>query len=105
MSRSARTVIWSWLVWFVMCPAALAQTDSTAQITGVVKDPTGAVVRGVEVIATQTDTGRTHTATTNEAGFYALPYLSIGPYRVHTASPSFRSHVESGIVLQVNSNR
>jgi hypothetical protein len=84
--------------------SALAQTDSTAQISGVVKDASGAVLAGAEVTVTQIETGLTRTASTNESGFYALRNLPVGPYRLEAVLPSFRSHVQTGIVLQVNSN-
>ena len=68
------------------------------------KDQTGAVLPGVEVTATQTDTGATRNTVTNETGSYALPNLPLGPYRVEAALPGFRTYVQTGIVLQVNSN-
>ncbi len=83
-------------------PQVMAQ--STAQISGVVTDQSGAILPGVEVKATQTDTGITRSAVTNEAGLYILPNLSIGPYRVEAALPGFRSYARTGIVLQVGSN-
>src|SRR5438046_236404 len=78
--------------------------QSTAQISGVVTDQSSAILPGVEVKVTQTDTGITRTAVTNETGLYILPNLSIGPYRLEAALPGFRSYVRTGIVLQVGSN-
>ena len=46
--------------------------QATAQISGTVKDQTGAVLPGVEVTVTQTETGVTRTAVTNETGSYVL---------------------------------
>src|SRR4029453_6439993 len=77
---------------------------STAQITGSVTDPTGAVLPGVEVTATQTGTGVSRSAVSNEAGTYVLPNLPVGPYRLEAALPGFRTFAQTGIVLQVNSN-
>ena len=45
-----------------------AWAQATAQIGGTVKDQTGAVLPGVEVTVTQTETGATRTAVTNETG-------------------------------------
>jgi len=78
--------------------------QSTAQISGVVTDQSGAILPGVEVKVTQTDTGITRSAVTNETGLYILPNLPIGPYRLEAALPGFRSYVQTGIVLQVGSN-
>ena len=78
--------------------------QATAQISGRVQDTTGAVLPGVEVTATQTGTGIARTAVTNETGSYVLPNLPIGPYRLQAALPGFRTYVQSGIVLEVNSS-
>ena len=84
------------------CASVWAQ--ATAQISGVVRDQSGAVLPGVEVTATQTDTGIGRTTITNEAGSYIMPNLPLGPYRFEAGLPGFRTFVQSGIVLQVNAN-
>src|SRR5262245_10161388 len=81
-----------------------AETASTAQITGSVKDQSGAVLPGVEVTVTQTDTGLKRSVPTDETGSYVLTNLPVGPYRLEAALPGFRTYVQTGIVLQVNSN-
>src|SRR5207248_2956917 len=78
--------------------------QATAQISGTVRDPSGAVLPGVEIRATQTETGVARTTVTNETGSYALPNLPTGPYRIEAGLPGFRTFVQSGIALQVNSN-
>jgi hypothetical protein len=85
-----------------ICPNGWAQ--ATAQISGTVRDQSGAVLPGAEVTATQTDTGIARNAVTNETGSYVLPNLAIGPYRLEAALPGFRTFVQTGIVLQVSSN-
>ncbi len=83
---------------------ASAWAQATAQISGSVRDQTGAVLPGVEVTATQTATGATRSAVTNETGSYVLPNLPLGPHRLEAALPGFRTFVQTGIVLQVNSS-
>ena len=78
--------------------------QATAQISGAVHDQSGAVLPGVEVTATQTDTGVKRTTVTNETGHYVLPNLSLGAYRLEAVLPGFRTFVQTGIVLQVNGN-
>src|SRR5262245_14073180 len=87
-----------------LATASLAWTQATAQISGTVKDQTGAVLPGVEINATQTETGITRSTVTNETGTYVLPNLPLGPYRVEATLPGFRTFVQTGIVLQVNSS-
>src|SRR5881628_2593022 len=78
--------------------------QATAQISGTVRDQSGAVLPGVEVSATQMATGTKRTILTNETGSYVLTNLAVGPYRIEAALPGFRTFVQTGIVLQVDSN-
>src|SRR2546430_12046179 len=86
-----------------LCPAVLGQTVAS-QISGSVRDPSGAVLPGVEVKVTNTDTTATRTVLTNETGAYAVPNLSVGPYRLEAALPGLSRVVQSGSVPQANSN-
>src|SRR5687768_2977148 len=90
------------LVCGLLCTQAWAQ--GTAQINGSVKDQSGAVLPGVEITATQTDTGVSRNTITDERGSFTLANLPIGPYRLEAALPGFRTYAQTGIVLQVNSN-
>src|SRR5437867_1956026 len=90
------------LILTILCGDVWSQ--ATAQISGVVRDQSGAVLPGVGVTATQTETGINRTTVTNETGSYVLPNLPLGPYRMEAALPGFRNFVQSGIILQVNSN-
>ena len=82
---------------------ALAQ-QSTAQLGGRVTDETGAVLPGVTVTATQTDTGFSRTVVTDNDGSYVMPNLPTGPYRLEVMLQGFRTYVQTGIVLQVDAN-
>jgi len=90
----------------VLCAmsAVIAWGQATAQIHGVVQDMSGAAVAGATVKATQTETGLTRTATSEADGGYVLTNLPIGPYNVEFTKDGFTTVVQSGIVLQVNSD-
>jgi len=90
------------LLSLLSCAGLWAQ--ATAQISGGVKDQSGAVLPGVEIRVTQTETGITRDAVTNETGSYALTNLPIGPYRLEASLPGFRTYSQTGIVLLVNSS-
>src|SRR5262245_30179330 len=87
-----------------VCAAVNVWGQATAQISGTARDQSGAVLPGVEIKATQTETGVTRDTVTNESGSFVLPNLAIGPYRLETTLPGFRAFVQTGIVLEVNSN-
>ena len=86
----------------IFAPAVWAQAVS--QISGTVQDQSGAVVPGVEVTLTQTDTGARRSVVTDDAGFYVLTNLPLGPYRLEASKTGFTSYVQTGIELQVGSN-
>jgi len=90
------------LISLFTCVTVWAQ--ATAEISGSVKDQSSAVLPGVEIAVTQTDTGISRTAVSNETGSYVLPNLAPGPYRLEAALPGFRTYVRTGIVLQVNTS-
>src|SRR5688572_24502062 len=87
----------------ILTPAD-AFSQATSQVSGRVTDTTGAVLPGVEVKLTRTDTGIVRDALTNEAGAYSFPSLNPGPFRLEATLPGFRTFVQSGIVLQVGAN-
>src|SRR5215831_8742872 len=102
MNRVASRLLVGILLLLVTCTGLWAQ--ATAQINGVVQDPSGAVLPGVEVTATQTETGVSRMTVANETGLYTLPNLPLGPYKLEASLPGFRTFAQTGIVLQVNSN-
>ncbi|HVQ16820.1 MAG TPA: carboxypeptidase-like regulatory domain-containing protein, partial [Vicinamibacterales bacterium] len=84
--------------------SGVAFAQATAQLNGRVTDESGAVLPGVTVNATQTDTQFVRTVVTDETGSWTMPNMPIGPYRLEISLPGFRTHVQTGIVLQVNAN-
>jgi len=96
---------WGILVgFFLLLVATNAFAQATAQINGTVADTSAAVLPGVTIVAIQTDTGFRRETISDEKGAYGLLNLPIGPYRLEATLAGFRSYVQTGIVLQVNSN-
>jgi hypothetical protein len=93
--------------WSIVLLVVLASVGSlfgqrtSASISGVVTDPSGAVVPNAQVTATSTDTGAVSSANANANGFYVIPNLQPGPYQLDVAVTGFESFEEKGIVLQV----
>ena len=86
------------------CATIWAQAISTSQIKGTVQDPSGSVVPGADVTVTQTDTGIARNVTTGADGGYLFNELPVGPYQLQVTKAGFSKAVQSGIVLQINSN-
>lgn len=77
---------------------AHAQFDR-GSITGTVRDQQGAVVPGVTVTATSTQTGQARTTVTDGTGFYTFPNLQPGRYDVTVELPGFKKGSRTGIPL------
>jgi len=74
---------------------------ATASINGTVVDATGAVVPGVRITVTQTDTNFTQSTETQSGGQYTLTSLPVGPYRIVAEMNGFGRYEQKGFVLVV----
>ncbi len=80
-SIHATRVAFALLVVLIAGLGAFAQTD-TGSITGVVKDPNGAIVPGATVEVTNLKTGEERTVTSNDDGTFSVPALKASTYSV-----------------------
>jgi Carboxypeptidase regulatory-like domain len=81
--------------------AAYAQL-STASVTGIVRDSTGAVVVQADVVLRNVDTSVERTTASNSAGNYLFLNVNPGRYILETKAPGFKSSIISEFTLQVN---
>ena len=81
-------------------PASHSQT--TAGITGVVTDQSGAVVPGTTITIRDVETSAVHTATTDASGRYVVLGLPVGEYSVGATKADFIEYNRTGINLVVN---
>src|ERR1700723_4423056 len=66
-----------------------AQTQTTGEITGIVTDPSGAVVAAAKVTLKDNAKGSTLTTETNKDGIYHFQLLNPSSYTVSVASSGF----------------
>jgi hypothetical protein len=97
-----RLRIFCFVYLFVASASALWAQEVTASITGTLTDPTGAVMPGVRVVATQVSTNISRNAETGPTGDYLIPLLQPGTYTLRISHEGFKSYVREDIVLQVN---
>jgi hypothetical protein len=90
------------LVTILFISSAWGQT--TGRVTGTVKDLTGAVIPQSTVTVTDTATGVTRSASTNEAGVFTFPLLGIGTYAIDAKAPGFSDEKREGIKIDVNTS-
>ena len=77
--------------------AAMAAT--TGSISGTVMDPSGAVIPGAMVSATNAATGMAYKTSSNERGFCTFPSLPVGKYDLHLEAAGFTPHRRNGLTI------
>lgn len=96
----ARSVLSLSLLGLYVAPVLAQQT--TATIVGTVQDSQGAVVPGADVKATNTETGLSNQAKTNESGQYRLDFLPVGTYQLEISGSGFKTFIQNNVLLTVN---
>ncbi|HEV7522208.1 MAG TPA: carboxypeptidase regulatory-like domain-containing protein, partial [Candidatus Angelobacter sp.] len=84
---------------------ANAQSASSAQISGTVVDPQGAVVTGAKVTATNQATGTGRSVTTTSTGNYVIPNLVPGTYDLKVEAKGFSEAAGKGLKLNVGDQK
>jgi hypothetical protein len=82
------------------CPVLQAQL-STASLSGVVRDSTGAVVPNTKVVLTNVATGVGNTSTSNNVGAYLFADITPGKYTVRASAQGFAEQLVPEFALTV----
>ena len=80
-----------------------AAADPTGTISGVVTDPSGAVIPGATVTVKHASTGLTRSTVTDAQGAFLFPLMPVGGYGLTVEASGFRRFEQSGITLVLNS--
>jgi hypothetical protein len=106
VQRHSRSIGWIALVLVLAIAMSMttvsdiqAQTSTTGAITGVVTDPSAAVVPGAFVVLKNVDTGRPTSVTTNAQGSYTFPLLQPGHYSVSVNVSGYQGITKNITVL------
>ena len=89
-----RNVKLGWLVLSLVMslPEILSGQSFQAAVSGIVTDPTGAVVPNVRIKMTDTERGVSVSTLTNQDGVYVINNLTPGTYRITAESAGFETH-------------
>ena len=90
------------LICFSITTLGLLAQESSGSISGRVQDPSGAVIGGAHVRATNTATGVSATADSNQDGLYTIPQLPPGAYTLTAEMSGFKKIERPGIEVRVN---
>ena len=87
---------------FAFC--ASVAFGQNAELSGLIQDPSNSGVSGAEVTIRNEQTGGRRNTHSNASGFYSLPALSPGLYRLSIRAIGFETIVRGGIKLEVGEN-
>lgn len=86
---------------FSQVPTMQSQTAALGSISGIVRDPSGAVVPNATALVTNTGTGATRTTTSDSQGHYLVNFLQPGMYEVVLSSAGFGKFDQRNVTVQV----
>jgi len=94
-----RKVVWGLSLFLLLSGSLFAQTFG--DISGEVRDQTGAVVAGANITLTNTGTNATRATQSNESGIYAFPALQPGNYTLKAEKTGFKTYALAAFDIQV----
>jgi hypothetical protein len=97
LNRIARAIALSGL----LATAIFAQ-QFRGTVSGLLRDPQGAVITGARVAATQSETGAKSQTVTGPTGQFNLPFLAPGTYTISIETPGFKRYVRDSLVVSAN---
>jgi len=80
-----------------------AHADITGSISGIVTDPSGAVIPGARVVATALSTSVRYSTVTDGKGFYSFPALPVDHYMVSLIETGYKKFTMQNIIVNANS--
>jgi hypothetical protein len=96
-SKVGKGILLAFLV--MATPAAWSQQQAT--LSGVVRDPSGAVIPGATIRVTNVNTQVTSTAESNSTGYYVVGNLTPGAYTIEVQKEGFKTAVRPPLTLEV----
>src|SRR5579871_2800281 len=81
-------------------PVALAQNGSQGKVTVTVRDQSGSVVAGAQLVLEDLSTNDIRKADTEDSGTHTFPNLSLGKYRLTVSKSGFKTQVFTDVSAQ-----
>ena len=83
-------------------PLGLAQLRIVGAVSGIIEDPTGAVIPNAKVVLKDVKTGLTKETTSSERGTFFFPDLASGVYEITVTASGFQTAVISNVVVSTS---
>lgn len=87
--------------WTVLLLTVEARAQSTASLEGQLRDQNDDVVPLAEVSAIRRETHVTRTVVSDDGGWYQIPALPVGTYRIEVKAPGFQTQIVQQLTLEV----
>jgi hypothetical protein len=87
------------VLFFASVLVSFTQVTTTARMDGVVTDQQGAVVPGAAVVVVQNATSQSLRTVTDDKGYWALPSLPTGSYKVTVTKEGFKAVTNANVVI------
>jgi hypothetical protein len=84
------------------CPYIARAQSTNASLSGVVKDSSGGVIPGAELVLTAQLTNTEQHFTTGKDGIYRFANLQAGSYTLSASAKGFERFLQQGIVLALS---
>jgi len=98
----AVAILFSLILFVAAISQAQLKLTPTASVSGIVSDPSGAVVPGAKVTVTDTARGEPFSTQTNESGVYLVKGLIPSTYKITAAAPGFSTYVLDSFPMTVD---
>ena len=99
MTKKYLKALFCFLLFFGLARSLPAQSIVTGGISGIVTDPTGAVVTGANLTLTNPATGETFSATSSASGDYVFALLKPGQYTLTVTKDGFKKSTHTVTVV------
>lgn len=97
--KTCAYLLLSLIVGILSVAPLFGQATATGTLQGVVKDKSGAVVQGAEVLATFKATGARRVTATDDSGAYRFDFVPAGTYQVRVKKPGFSTVIQTTELL------
>ncbi len=92
-------------VLFLCVSPVLAQSSRTGALTGTITDPSGGVIAGATVTATELATSQDRATTTDSTGTYRFTALPSGAYRLKISANGFKTADIPSVTVAITESR
>ncbi|HWC17611.1 MAG TPA: carboxypeptidase regulatory-like domain-containing protein, partial [Terriglobales bacterium] len=103
--QRARITLGLVVLWCLLLASSINAQTTGASVSGTVTDPSGAIIPGATVSATNSATGISQATVTNTSGAYNIPNLQPGTYQVTVNAQGFPQYITKGLVLEVGAQQ